>query len=167
MKLYLVGLLGSGKSVLGKKIAEEAYLPFIDLDDVIEKEEGAKIQELFSSKGENYFRQVEAKHLREQSQAREFVMATGGGTPCFHDNMGFMNDHGTSIFLNTPIKEIVKRMDLHQKNARPLLSSVPDDLLEQKLKEMLQNRLPYYRQAHVTVGSFVTASEILQSISKK
>lgn len=167
MKLYLIGLLGSGKSVLGKKIAEEADLPFIDLDHAIEKEEGVKVQNLFASRGEAYFREVEAKHLRRQTQAKEFVMATGGGTPCFHDNMSFINGHGTSVFLNTPIGEIVSRMDLTQKKSRPLLSGIPDQDLEQKLKDMFQKRLPYYSQAHFTVEGSATATEILQLISRK
>jgi shikimate kinase len=104
MKLFLIGLMGSGKSVMGKRISQSAQLPFIDLDNEIEKEEGMKIQEIFSKKGEDYFRTLEAAALRRHSEAEEFVMATGGGAPCFHGNMDFINKTGTSIFLNTHIK---------------------------------------------------------------
>ena len=87
-------------------------LPFIDLDDAIEAKEGKKISAIFSEKGEDYFRKVEADELRSQSKAKNFVMATGGGVPCFHNNIQFMNEEGMSIFLNTPLTTIVSRIDL-------------------------------------------------------
>src|SRR5688572_17553731 len=110
MKLFLIGLLGSGKSFLGKELAKALNLPFIDLDDILEKKEGMKVSEIFSAKGEEHFRILEATALREQSTQKAFVMATGGGTPCFHDNMTHINQCGTSVFLNTPVSEIVKRL---------------------------------------------------------
>ncbi len=168
MKLFLIGLLGSGKSVLGKKISRSVQLPFIDLDEVIETQQGMKITEIFSAKGEEYFRTIEAVALREQSEAKEFVMATGGGTPCFHNNMSFINEMGISIFLDTPVQEIVKRLDEVQKKSRPLLESVPDEKIEQTLEKMLENRLPFYEQSHFIVnGTTVTAWDILQLIHTK
>ena len=86
MKLYLIGLPGSGKSVLAKKISRSLRLPVFDLDECIEMQEGVKISEIFSAKGQEYFRTIEADALRKQSESKEFVMATGGGTPCFHNN---------------------------------------------------------------------------------
>jgi shikimate kinase len=168
MKLYLIGLLGSGKSVLGKKLSQSIQLPFIDLDDVLEEQEGMKVSEIFTTKGQDYFRTIEASALRKTSESKEFVMATGGGTPCFHDSMRFMNETGITIFLDTPMQDIIKRMDAPQKNARPLLKNVPDDQLEQKLDEMLKKRLPFYEQAHYTInGSTANAWDVLQLITKK
>lgn len=168
MKLYLIGLLGSGKSVLGRKIAESLSVPFIDLDLEIEKEEGMTIEQLFTAKGEEYFRNSESTLLKKLSATSEFVMATGGGTPCFHDNLSFINQTGTSIFLNTVIKEIAGRLKGKQKEVRPLLAGVPDDQLEQKLEEMLQQRLPFYRQAHFTLdGSAASASEAIRLLETK
>jgi len=168
MKLYLIGLLGSGKSVLGKKISQSVQLPFIDLDREIEKHEGLTISKIFSTKGQDYFRTIEAAALRKQSEPKEFVMATGGGTPCFHGNMSFINQTGTSIFLDTPVQEIVERLSGSQRELRPLLEDVPDDKIEQTLEKMLQNRLPFYEQAHFTVnGATATARDILQLISAK
>jgi shikimate kinase len=168
MKLYLVGLLGSGKSVLGKKIAEVMELPFIDLDEAIEFREGKKVSEIFSEKGQEHFRQVEADVLRKQSAAEKFVMATGGGTPCFHDSMTFMNETGVTIFLNTPLSQIIKRMDNAQKKSRPLLANVGEEQLESKLNELLQARLPFYGLAqHSINGATATAQDVLQLISKK
>lgn len=168
MKLYLIGLLGSGKSVLGKKISQSVQLPFIDLDAVVEQQENMKVSEIFSVKGEAYFRTIEAAALRKQSKANEFVMATGGGTPCFHSNMKFIKETGISIFLDTPVREIVRRLDGGQKKSRPLLESVPDDKIEQTLEKMLENRLPFYEQANFTVnGATAKVWDILQLLHTK
>lgn len=168
MKLFLIGLMGSGKSVMGKRISQSVQLPFIDLDDEIEKEEGLKISEIFSTKGEDYFRTLEASALRRYSETKEFVMATGGGAPCFHDNMEFINKTGTSIFINTPVKDILSRMGKHQKETRPMLANVPEEKLEEKLISLLQKRLPFYQQAHITVnGATDTAWDILQLLHPK
>jgi shikimate kinase len=168
MKLYLIGLLGSGKSVLGKELSKLLKLPFIDLDDVLEAQEKRKVSQIFSEKGEAHFRVMEAEALRKQSNKKEFVMATGGGTPCFHDNISFINQTGTSVFLNTPVSEIVKRLKGEQRKARPLLASVSDDQLQPTLDTMLQNRLRFYEQAHFIVNpSASTAADILKLLQAR
>ncbi|MEM8967400.1 MAG: shikimate kinase, partial [Bacteroidota bacterium] len=107
LKLFLVGLPGSGKSTLGKQLAEKLDLPFIDLDDIIEAEARQPIRKIFARQGEDYFRRLEQKTLLDTiSQNSDFVMATGGGATCFFDNMQKMNDAGTTIFVDTPITEI-------------------------------------------------------------
>jgi shikimate kinase len=168
MKLYLIGLLGSGKSVLGKELSQLLKLPFIDLDDVLEKQDGVEVSKIFSEKGEAHFRMLEAEALRKQSIQKEFVMATGGGTPCFHDNISFINQTGTSVFLDTPVSEIVKRLKGEQKKTRPLLASVPDDQLQPTLEAMLQSRLKFYKQAHFIVSPTAsTAEDILNLLKAK
>lgn len=168
MKLYLIGLLGSGKSVLGKELSQVLKLPFIDLDDELEAQAGMKVSEIFSARGEEHFRTIEAAALRKQSASNEFVMATGGGTPCFHDNITFINQTGISIFLNTPVSEIAKRLKGAQRKLRPLLADVSDDQLQPTLDSMLQKRLEFYKQAHITVnGATVTAKEILKLVQTK
>ena len=167
MKLFLIGLLGSGKSVLGKEIAQLLNLPFIDLDDVLEEQQGMTISEIFSARGEAHFRVIESKALRKQSERHEFVMSTGGGTPCFHDNISFINQAGTSVFLNTPVSEIVKRLQAEQRKSRPLLANVPDDQLQPTLEAMLQNRLRFYSKAHIHVDGVTTAEEILNLVKAK
>jgi shikimate kinase len=168
MKLFLIGLLGSGKSFLGKELAQQLKLPFIDLDDVLESQERMKVSEIFSAKGEAHFRKMEATALRNQSEQKEFVMATGGGTPCFHDNLSFINQAGISVFLNTPISEIVKRLQGAERKSRPLLANVSDDQLQPTLEAMLQSRMQFYKQAHFTVnGATVTAQEILNLVQTK
>jgi len=168
MKLFLIGLLGSGKSVLGKELSQRVKLPFIDLDDVLEAQAGMKVSEIFSTKGEEHFRMIEAASLREQSSQKEFVMATGGGTPCFHDNMMYINKTGTSVFVNTPVSEIVKRLKGEQRKSRPLLANVSDDQLQPTLEAMLQNRLRFYKQAHFTVNPEIsTVLDILELLQTK
>lgn len=166
MKVYLVGLPGCGKSVLGKKLSESMYLPFMDLDAELEKKEGLKISDIFIDKGEHYFRNIEAETLRQLSISKEFVMATGGGAPCFYNNMDFINQTGTSIFIDTPIETIVERINPQEKQARPLLGDVSDDQLRQKLEDLRKTRIGYYQQAHFTInGSIVTAIDVLRILN--
>lgn len=168
MKLYLIGLLGSGKSFLGKELSRLLKHPFIDLDDVLEQQHGVNVSQLFSEKGEAHFRMLEAGALKKQSTQKEFVMATGGGTPCFHDNMSFINQNGISVFLNTPVSEIVKRLYGEQRKTRPLIANVSDDQLQPTLETMLQSRLKFYNQAHLTVNPAIsTAVEILKILQTK
>jgi shikimate kinase len=167
MKLYLIGLPGSGKSFLGRKLADEAKIPFIDLDQVIEQEAGVSISKIFSEKGEDYFRNLEAVALRKQSKAPDFVMACGGGTPCFHDNMKFINESGMSIFLNTALSVIIHRVEkTGQKEIRPLLTGTPTGSLEQRLTDMLKQRISFYRQANIILEEAVSPAELLKQIVK-
>lgn len=166
MKIFLIGLMGSGKSFLGKKIAQSIQLPFLDLDAEIEKQEGLSISKIFSTQGKEYFRTIEAAALRKHSEVKEFVMATGGGTPCFHNNMSFINQIGTSIFLDTPMKEILERLNSPQKKLRPLLEGVSGDAIEQTLEKMLEIRLPFYEKANFTVNG-ATVWDILQLLHIK
>ncbi len=166
MKLYLVGLPGSGKSSFGKQLASEAKLPFIDLDQVIEQESGMAVSRIFSEKGEDYFRNLEAVTLRQQSKKPEFVMACGGGTPCFNNNMKFINGTGKSIFLNTPITEIISRLNSTEQQLRPLLLEDRQQSLEEKLKALTEKRLSFYQQANLIVDNSVSATEVLYKLSK-
>ena len=163
MKIFLVGLPGSGKSFIGKQLAESIQLPFIDLDEAIMVQEGISVSEIFATKGEGYFRQVEATVLRNQISVDDFVMATGGGTPCFFDNMDLMNDNGVSIFLNTPTSVIAERLISEQKNSRPLLAN--ESNIELALEHLLNARFPFYSQATITMQGEFTLTEIIQSIN--
>ncbi len=110
MKIFLIGLPGSGKTTLGKRLAEKLNLTFVDLDLEIEKKEGKTVQEIFAQKKENYFREIESKTLRGFcSSNNDFVMSTGGGAPCFYDNMTLMNQSGTTIFLHVSAAQIIRR----------------------------------------------------------
>jgi shikimate kinase len=164
MKVYLVGMPGSGKTTLGKKLAALLSIPFIDLDAEIEKSEQRKISDIFSSEGEVYFRRIESTLLQNWANSKkDFVMATGGGTPCFHKGMEIINKTGVSIFLNVSTGEILER--IKNNNERPLLAG---DLLtrEQKLLATASVRLPFYEQAHI-ITQHSNVEEILASIHSK
>lgn len=166
MKIFLVGLPGSGKSLLGKRISKSINLPFIDLDEQIRLQEGMLVSEIFKTKGQDYFRRVEAEVLREQIKQPEFVMATGGGTPVFFGNMELINNTGISVYLNTPISVIAERMGSDEKEARPLLAETDDSSMETKLLNLLDVRKSFYEQAHFTVkGDTITAFEIIQLVT--
>jgi shikimate kinase len=166
VKIFLVGLPGSGKSLLGKRISKSINLPFIDLDEQIRLQEGMLVSEIFKTKGQDYFRRVEAEVLREQIKQPEFVMATGGGTPVFFGNMELINNTGISVYLNTPISVIVERMGSDERKSRPLLAETDEGSLEAKLLNLLEVRKSFYEQAHFTVkGDTITAFEIIQLIT--
>src|SRR5690349_71191 len=116
MKVYLIGMPGSGKSTIGKQLAAALLLPFVDLDHEIERKELKSIAEIFSEKGENYFRHTESQMLQQWAgSARDFVMATGGGAPCFFNGLEIINNSGISVFLDVPVSELLRRIQ-HDKN---------------------------------------------------
>jgi shikimate kinase len=149
MKIFLIGLPGSGKSTLGKALAEALKLRFIDLDQMIEKEAGKTIPAIFKDEGENRFRNLESDLLELWAAAEiDFVMATGGGAPCFFSNMEVINRSGKSIFLDVPAKEIVKRIKTMKSPERPLFSNVHPEELKDTIEFMRSQRLPFYKKAH-------------------
>ena len=147
MKYFIVGYMASGKSTFGKELAKDKGLPFLDLDECVESREGRSISEIFAKEGEEYFRKREREILHEIcNETDEFVLATGGGTPCFFDNMDYMNQAGTTVFLNTSPLVIVDRLK-RQRADRPLLAMYSDDELEFFVREHLESRLSFYLKA--------------------
>ena len=147
MKYFIVGYMASGKSTFGKELAKDKGLPFLDLDECVESREGRSISEIFAKEGEEYFRKREREILHEIcNEADEFVLATGGGTPCFFDNMDYMNQAGTTVFLNTSPLVIVDRLK-RQRADRPLLAMYSDDEFEFFVREHLESRLSFYLKA--------------------
>ena len=121
-KFIIVGMPGCGKSTMAKYLCSQTSLTFYDLDREIENKERKKIKEIFSDKGENYFRKVESIVLKKIIKEKEnFILATGGGTPCFNDNMKIINKYGISIFLNTSIDILEERISRNKK--RPLFNN--------------------------------------------
>lgn len=155
MLFFLNGFMGSGKSHWGKIWAANYKLSFIDLDEVIQMEEGGSVVDIFEAKGEDYFRTVEAKKLREMATAKSSIIACGGGTPCFHDNMKWMNEHGISVYLSATPDEILRRLIKGQQQ-RPLIKKLNQAELLFFIQQKLKEREPFYNQANIILPSAET-----------
>ncbi len=166
MKFFLIGLPGSGKTTLGQQLAEKLHLPFIDLDAEIEKKEGESVQTIFAQKGEEYFRRRETEVLKPLIQNQvSFVMATGGGTPCFFNNMELMNQSGKTIFLDMPASEITLRLQQTNLNERPLFARLSTEQLKDKIEFLRTHRLPFYKQAQFVFSiKEISPEEIIEKI---
>ena len=152
MKIFLIGMPGSGKSTLGKQLAEKLLTRFVDLDHEIETHEQKSVTEIFSQSGEDYFRQVETKLLHQFCASQEsFVMATGGGAPVFFDGINIINNSGVSVFLDVPIETLVRNTS--NRSTRPLLKNDGEEQLRQKLTKIRESRLATYQQARINLSN--------------
>ncbi|MDZ4710025.1 MAG: shikimate kinase [Saprospiraceae bacterium] len=147
-RVFLVGFMGSGKTTVGKLLAAALGYEFLDLDDWIENQEGKTITKIFSEIGEIGFRASEHKYLRTVGMRENLVLSTGGGTPCHHQNMEWMNAQGTTIFLHTPEEKLFERLTL-QKQHRPLIAAMDESTLKSFILSKLMDRLPYYIQSRI------------------
>ncbi len=153
---------------MGRKLAVALSLPFLDLDDVIEQNARQPIREIFDQQGEEAFRRLEQQALHQVAKQQDtFVLAAGGGAPCFFDNMDYMNQRGTTIFLDVPIPVIVQRMQGTQVTDRPLLQELDQNQLVQEYTTKFEKRLPVYRQAHITVNQDTTLEELVALLSAR
>ena len=152
-------MMGSGKSYWAQQIAAATNLSWMDLDAEIEKENSITIKEIFETEGETAFRLKEKKALHKLAEYDNIIIATGGGTPCFFNNMQWMNAHGITIFINEPINILVQRLQ-NEKAKRPLISASSNEGLQALLDNKLAERLPFYSQAkHSIIGSTATIAD--------
>lgn len=138
--------MGCGKTTLGRALGAATGMQFIDLDRYIENRFRASISELFASKGEAGFRRIERAMLEEVCGFENAIIACGGGTPCFFNNMELMNDCGLTVWLNTPIERLYERLQRNRAK-RPILANKSDSELLDFIAEALAEREPYYSQA--------------------
>ena len=138
--------MGCGKSTLGRALNRLTGVQFIDLDNYIENRYHATISELFASRGEEGFRRAERAMLAEVAEFADTVIACGGGTPCFFDNMEVMNAHGTTVWLTTPIDRLFERLQ-RNRSKRPILANKTDDELMAFITQALHEREPFYSKA--------------------
>lgn len=153
MKIFLLGLTGAGKSTIGKLLANKLSFPFIDLDEVIRFETRRSIEDIFEKEGEAHFRKLESKYLRNIAKVDRRVIATGGGTPCFGDNMDFIKNNGLSIFLYTPPELVADRLYDTDSSQRPMLKGKNKEELRDFLQGKLQERLSFYTRADFSIDT--------------
>ncbi len=163
MLIYLIGYMGSGKSTLGHQLADRLGLTFFDLDKFIEERNYKTIPQLFTELGEEGFRMRERKALEEVSDFMDVVIATGGGAPCFFDNMELMNRTGITVFLDIETSVLAERL-LNSKTDRPLIRGKMRHELTAFIDEMMLKRRPFYEMAEIHIK---THEDILNTVSKE
>lgn len=152
MRYFLIGFMGSGKTYLGGIWAAQHGLAFYDLDTLIAEEERMNIPEIFATMGEDYFREKEAAILRNTDRFDDCIIACGGGTPCFYDNMNWMNRYGVTIFLDESDDNIYHRI-LREPALRPLLPTTEEEPLKNFIRLKKSERLQFYNRAQITLQS--------------
>ena len=145
--IFLVGFMGSGKSYWGHKWALQNGYTFYDLDAEIEKESGMTIEKIFEKYGEKEFRELEKFHLRKFESNQNYLVASGGGAPCFFDNIEWMKQHGSVIYLKASPQYILMRI-MDETSKRPLLKKLNSSELLSYIQTKLKEREPVYSQAH-------------------
>ena len=151
MRIFLIGYMGSGKTVTGTKLAEALNYEFLDLDLLFEEKYHITINDFFTKYGEDLFRILEHKLLRDHLENDNMVISVGGGTPCFFDNMKWMNEIGLTIYLKTTVDLLYNRLSRSRK-PRPILNGKSEDNLKSHIEKQLSERETFYQQATLTVS---------------
>ena len=146
IRILLTGYMGAGKTTLGRALAGKLGLTFIDLDNYIEQRFRKSISQIFAEMGEDGFRDIERRMLHEVAEFEDVIISTGGGTPCFFDNIDFMNSKGTTVYLQVPLERLFIRLSIARKQ-RPLIKDKTDEELRAFIAEQLAKREPFYSQA--------------------
>lgn len=150
--VYLLGYMGAGKTTVGKRLAERLGWEFRDLDWMIEDRGGMAVKDIFAERGEDGFRNLERDMLRETAAMKNVVVAVGGGTPCFFDNMDFMKRNGRTVYLNASVETLMEHIHITMKDkpsGRPLLEGMDDEDMSRFISRNLAEREPYYTKADV------------------
>jgi shikimate kinase len=154
MKIFLIGFMGSGKTTIGKRLAEKLKYKFIDLDSLIELNEKLSIDEIFKQKGEKYFREIEHQELKKICNNENTVISVGGGTPCYYNNMEIMNNEGCTVYIKLSPSGICKRLlslSPEEVSSRPLIAGKSDEELKNFVINTLNIREPYYQKSKIII----------------
>ena len=163
MKIFFIGFMGCGKTHWGKILSEKLNVPFFDLDEKVVEHEGKSINEIFETDGEEYFRLLEKDVLHLLTESHEnFVMATGGGTPCFYNNIDYLKKRGTVVWINCSTECLYNRL-LKEKDQRPLLKNIPDNQLRSYIIKKYSSRKIFYQQATVILPEEIITLENLMN----
>lgn len=166
-RIFLMGYMGAGKTTVGKKLAEKLNLSFTDLDWFIEHRHHKTINEIFAERGESGFREIEKEALHEVAEFENALISVGGGTPCFFDNIEFMNQHGTAIYLKVSAPVLADRL-CQAKHSRPLLKDKSNAEILAFITEALEKRNPFYEKANLVfdASELNTREDIARIVSE-
>ena len=160
MKIFLIGFMGCGKSTLGRKLATRLGYTLVDLDHQIEKMTSGTVANYFSTYGEDAFRKLESETLKSFDYPKNCVIATGGGTPCYFDNMEWMNANGLTIYIEMSPVALAKRLEQGIAK-RPLLSNLSEEGIVHFIENKLEERNPFYKQAaYILNGINLTPEQV-------
>lgn len=158
--------MGSGKTTLGRALSVATGRRFIDLDYYIENRFCCSVRDIFQQQGEDKFRQIERNMLHEVADFEDVIVACGGGTPCFYDNVDYMNEHGITVFLDTPIERLHSRL-MRGRAKRPLIADKNEEELRAFIIKALEQRMPFYSKANHKFSSQYLETESEVSVSVK
>jgi shikimate kinase len=161
-KVYIIGFMGSGKTTTGIKLARLLGWPFTDLDRSIEEHTGLTIPEIFDRHGETFFREVESKVLKSLPSLTQGIISTGGGTPCYGDNMDYMLKTGLTIYLKLTPYQLKSRLS-GTNGVRPLIKDLGDEGLLNFIEEKLAIREKWYNKAELNFNGFDTDLSLIYS----
>lgn len=165
MRLFILGFMGCGKSYSGKRLAEKFDIDFIDLDEYIEAKEDRTIRTIFEKEGEEYFRKLEQQCLHEMNTKEMTVISVGGGTPCFFDNMKWMNEEGVTVFLETSVEVLTSRLEKAMVG-RPLLQGFSKEELINFIERKLEERNPFYHQCQILYEQKEEGQDVAEDLRK-
>ena len=163
--IFLIGFMGCGKTTLGHKLASRLNYPFMDLDHILEAQAGMTIAEYFSKFGEDAFRKLESEILKKTNYPEHAVVSTGGGLPCFFDNMQWMNAHGKTIYIKLSPKTLAARLE-NEKAERPVLNGQHGEALVTFIADKLTEREKFYNKAAVIADGLSLTAEKVEGILK-
>ena len=166
-RVFLVGYMGAGKTTVGKELAKLAGLSFIDLDYYIEGSYHKAVSQIFAERGEEAFREIERNMLHEVAEFEDVLISTGGGAPCFFDNMEYMNEHGQTVFLDVHPDVLFRRLRVATQQ-RPILQGKTDEELRIFIIEALEKRAPHYGKARYRfdAGQLESRRQIADSVQQ-
>ncbi|MBQ4023153.1 MAG: shikimate kinase [Prevotella sp.] len=150
IRIILIGYMGAGKTTIGRALAKELGIPFYDLDWYIESRMRKKVPQIFAEKGEDGFRTIEHNMLHEVAEFEDVIISCGGGTPCFFDNMDYMNEQAETVYLKARPEVLYDHLRMGR-TERPLLTGKSPEELQTFIAEQLEQREPYYSKARHTL----------------
>lgn len=165
LRILLIGYMGAGKTTIGKALSDEMNIPFYDLDWYIEARMHRNIKQLFEERGEEGFRKIEQAMLHEVAENENVIIACGGGTPCFFDNMDYMNRQGTTVYLKA-LPEVLYAHLKMGKTIRPLLLGKTEEEIGQLIVRQVAERESYYLKAKyvLNINLLSSAEKIKEAV---